>query len=309
LGIVPRELRGQVMKNLEDTIRVKNAGHIDAGMLGTYYLVKYLTEAGRSDLVYTMATQTTAPGWANLIQRGFTTWPGETWTSPATESPIHATWTGIGGWFQEGIAGIRFDPANGGFKQFIIKPAVVGNITTASAQVVSMYGTIVSNWSLSAGKLTHTIEIPVNSTATYYFPDTNVANIKEGAVAASSASGVQYLRKEGGYSVFQVQSGKYAFTNGTPVSVIRNGEDVGNLRFLVRNNTRGGDWLVFNPFRTPARVTVVDMAGHIVASAGSVKGRQWVTMNAGGNRTATGLYLIRAEAQGKTLSRKIMVVR
>ena len=307
-GAVSPQYVADVMKNIENEIMVTQKGHIDAGLHGVYFMTKYLTENDRSDLIFTYANQTTYPGYGYFIGKGYDTWP-EDWQGNPGSSLLHGCYNGIGAWFQEGLAGIRLDTATPGFKHFIIKPAVMGNLSNASAQVVSMYGTIVSNWMLSSGKLTHTIEIPVNSTATYYFPDTNVANIKEGAVAASSASGVQYLRKESGYSVFQVQSGNYVFTNGTPSAVIRTGENVRDLKFMTRYNARSGAWLIFNPFRTPARIMVLDMAGRTVASAWSDKGRQWVSINGIGHTTAMGFYHVRVESQGTALSRKIMVVR
>lgn len=51
-GVVPPELRAGVMEKLENTIRVQNGGHLDTGMNGTYFLIKYLIEADRNDLVY-----------------------------------------------------------------------------------------------------------------------------------------------------------------------------------------------------------------------------------------------------------------
>ena len=73
LGIVPPELRAAVAKNLEDTILVKNGGHFDSGMHGTYFLLKELMEDDRNDLIYQMASKKDFPSWGYMLEQGATT--------------------------------------------------------------------------------------------------------------------------------------------------------------------------------------------------------------------------------------------
>jgi len=70
MGIVPEDLRGTIQKKLEEIIRVKNKGHLDTGMLGTYFLFQYLQESGRNDLAYTIANQKDYPGWGYMLSQG-----------------------------------------------------------------------------------------------------------------------------------------------------------------------------------------------------------------------------------------------
>lgn len=209
-GAVAPEYINDVVNNLRNEIVVTKNGHLDTGIHGTYFMTKYLTENDRSDLVFTYASQTTAPSYGDLINHGFNTWP-EYWDS-ASSSKIHGCLNGIGAWFQEGLTGIRFDPDYPGFKQFLIKPALAGDLTWAKADYESIYGKITSDWSVSGGNFTHNLEIPVNTTATVYIPADNVNNVMEGGIPASGAPGVQYLRTESARVVFLVQSGKYQFT-------------------------------------------------------------------------------------------------
>ena len=44
-GMVPEDQSKAVMDKLENTIRVRNGGHLDTGMHGTYFVMKYLMEA------------------------------------------------------------------------------------------------------------------------------------------------------------------------------------------------------------------------------------------------------------------------
>ena len=125
-GVVPDDLRETVLQKLEDVILVKSKGHLDTGMLGTYFLIQYLQETGRNDLLYTIFNQKTYPGWGYMLSQGATTF-WEQWNG--YWSQIHSCFTSPGGWFYQGLAGIRPDADAPGFKKIIIKPAVVGDLT------------------------------------------------------------------------------------------------------------------------------------------------------------------------------------
>ena len=166
-GVVPAELRGTLMKKLEDGIRVKRQGHLDTGMLGTYFLLNYLSEIGRDDLVFTIVNQTTYPGWGYMLGQGATTW-WEQWNG--YWSHIHSCFTSLDGWFYQGLAGIRPDPRAPGFKRIVIRPAIVGDLTWVKARFDSPYGRIVSRWQRDGNKLTMDVTIPANTTATVHVP-------------------------------------------------------------------------------------------------------------------------------------------
>ena len=67
-GIVPPEKRAAVFAKLEDNILKRNQGHLDTGMLGTYFLIEYLRSIGRDDLLFTIISQPTYPG--SILSRG-----------------------------------------------------------------------------------------------------------------------------------------------------------------------------------------------------------------------------------------------
>jgi alpha-L-rhamnosidase len=165
-GVVPPELRKDVMDKLEHTIRVRNSGHYDTGMHGTYFLLKYLMEAGRNDLIYEMTARKDYPGWGYMLENGATT----SWESWTGQSHIHDTLISIGAWFIEGIGGIRTDESAPGFKHFVIKPTVIGDLTFARAKYQSIHGEIVSEWRVENGKLKLNVTVPPGTTATVYVP-------------------------------------------------------------------------------------------------------------------------------------------
>ncbi|MEI7900175.1 MAG: family 78 glycoside hydrolase catalytic domain [bacterium] len=211
-GVVPDDLHKTVEKALEDSIMVRNKGHLDTGMLGTYFLLRSLREMGRNDLAFTMANQQDYPGWGYLLSQGMTTF-GEQWD--AYWSQIHACYLSPGGWFYQGLAGILPDESGPGFKKIIIKPAIVGDLTWVKCGYDSVHGKIVSNWKLEKGKLTMEVTVPINTTATVHVPAKAAAGVTESGKPAAQAAGVKFLRMENGAAVYEAGSGSYRFCSGS----------------------------------------------------------------------------------------------
>jgi alpha-L-rhamnosidase len=196
-GIVPPDVRPGVMANVENTIRVQNRGHLDTGMHGTYFLLKYLMQVDRNDLVFEMATKTEYPSWGYMLASGATT----SWESWSGQSHIHNTLLSIGAWFTQGLAGIQSDGKSAGFKHFVIKPAVVGDLTFVRATYRSVHGEIVSNWRLANDALTLTVTVPPGATATVVVPgDGPVRTKTQGSVSRGADN-----------RSFQVASGTHVF--------------------------------------------------------------------------------------------------
>lgn len=209
-GITPEAARPAVFKNLERNIVEKNSGHLDTGMLGTYFLMEYLRESGRNDLVYTMFTQTTFPGWGYFLEKGATTcW--EQWNGHA--SHIHSCFTMANNWLYQGPGGILPDPTAPGFKKTIIKPISVGDLTWVNCHHDSPYGRIVSNWRKENSSLVMDVTLPANTRATVHVPASAAEKVTESGVQASKADDVKFLRMENGCAVYEVGSGTYKFTS------------------------------------------------------------------------------------------------
>jgi len=206
-GLVDTGSRQKVLENLIANIERHN-GHLDAGILGVKYLLNSLTEAGRADVVYRMASQTTYPSWGHWISRGATTlW--ESWDG--RDSRNHIMFGPISEWFYKALAGISAVPEYPGFKQIFIHPQPVGDLVWAKAEHKSPYGLVKSGWRKEAGKLILEVVIPPNTTGIVYVPTGNADTVTEGGVAADKAEGVKPLRTEPGTAVFNVGSGKYKF--------------------------------------------------------------------------------------------------
>jgi alpha-L-rhamnosidase len=207
-GLVEPANKARVLSNLVAAVEKSN-GHIDTGILGAKYLLNALLENGRADVAYRIASQKDLPSWGWWLEQGATTlW--EQWSG--TDSRNHIMFGDISAWFYKALAGINPDPAAPAFKHFIIKPNLVGGLTSAEASYDSVRGRIVSDWKAKDGRLELTVTIPANTTATVYVPVADSASIKEGGKPAADAEGARFLRVEEGRSLFEVGSGTYHFT-------------------------------------------------------------------------------------------------
>ncbi len=208
-GITPDNVRPAVFANFEKEI-LQTRPYLDMGSSGLPILLKFLVEdVERNDILFEHLSKTTEPGYGYFLSRGENTWP-EYWDDNCP-SRIHTCYTGIASWFMKGLGGIREDPNQYGYQSFIIKPALVGDLTFAEASTESLYGKIISRWEKKNGQVQMNVTIPVNSTAIVFVPATDVSKVTESDVAIPLANGVKFLRMEGPYAVFRAQSGIYQF--------------------------------------------------------------------------------------------------
>ncbi|MBI5084221.1 MAG: family 78 glycoside hydrolase catalytic domain [Acidobacteria bacterium] len=173
-GLAPEGDRKRVFDGLVRKIEVESANHVGVGLVGAQWLMRTLSDNGRADLAYRIATQKTYPGWGYMIEKGATTiwelWNGDT-ADPAMNSGNHVMQIGdLGVWMYEYLAGIRTDPEKPGFEHIIIKPYTVEGLTHVKATHRSPYGVIASEWRREAGAVTLRVTIPANTTATVHVP-------------------------------------------------------------------------------------------------------------------------------------------
>ena len=202
----------RVLTNLENTIKVTDSGHLNTGMLGTYFMLQYLTKIGRSDLVYLMMKQKTYPGWGYMISQGANTaW--EQWNG--YWSNIHSCFTSGGGWFYTGVAGIRQTEKSVAFKHLLIAPQLTDVINEQKTEFNSPYGKVVVSWKHKANKnLQMAIEIPVNSSAEVVLPVAANKIVYESGKKISEDAAIKILSKKPGQLSLSVASGKYVFEIG-----------------------------------------------------------------------------------------------
>lgn len=206
--VVPEELRADILRQLEQDIVKKRHGHIAVGLVGVPILIKTLMELDRNDLIFTFANKDTYPSWGYMLKNGATTtweyWSGE-------RAHICNLFNGIGTWFYQAVGGIQLDLTSPGFKHFVIKPVILGDITWAKTQYNSIRGPIAVDWKRENGQLEINVRVPANATATVFVPTHDVADVLEGDMQATKSKCVGFRRMESGAAVFDVDSGSYHF--------------------------------------------------------------------------------------------------
>lgn len=207
-GVTPEPLRAAVMNTLERVIVNTNSGHIDAGMHGSMFLLRWLNEARRDDLAFLMVNQTTYPGWGYMLEQGATTfwerWDGEL-------SQIHSTLLAAGEWFPRAIGGIKPDEAQPGFKHVIIDPRPVGDLTWAKTQYDTVRGPVISEWRREGERFQLEVEIPANTSGEVHLPAAATEHVRESGVPAAESDGVRLMESGDAQIVFKIESGKYRF--------------------------------------------------------------------------------------------------
>jgi len=180
-GIVPENLEDKVFENIVHEVEVTYKGHISTGVIGTQFLMRTLSQFGRPDLSYKLASNNTYPSWGYMAKNGATTiwelWNGNT-ADPKMNSQNHVMLLGdLLIWYYENIAGIKSNPETPGFKEVIMKPDFNAGLTYVNASYESIYGTIKSDWKKSKNALSWNVSIPANTTAIVYLPTENASKV------------------------------------------------------------------------------------------------------------------------------------
>jgi alpha-L-rhamnosidase len=107
-------------------------------------------------------------------------------------------------WFHTGLAGIRQPRGSVGYRQLVIDPRVVGDLTEVEGSYQTPYGEVESEWTLRNGTFRLEVEVPPNTTAEVRVPT--------GGRKADASKGARFLGIDGDRAVYSVPSGDYRFT-------------------------------------------------------------------------------------------------
>ncbi len=215
LNIVPDEYKQGVLSSLINDIYARK-GHLSTGILGTKYMMELLLRENRGDIAYLMANQPDYPGWADLIHNRTTL--SEHWNQSGSNN--HVMFGSVDAWFYKGLAGINTDENAPGFEHIIIKPFIPAGMSWVKASVNTIKGLVKSEWERVDNKFTLKVTIPVNSTASIYILAKRPDLVKESGQSTDLVNDVSFLKMDGRYAVFQVQSGDYSFSSNEVTELI-----------------------------------------------------------------------------------------
>ncbi|MBN9659952.1 MAG: family 78 glycoside hydrolase catalytic domain [Acidobacteria bacterium] len=168
MGFAPPAARPKLVEQLVADIRSKG-NHTSAGDIGYHYVLAALMQAGRSDVIFDMANEKTAPSYAAQLAAGSTALT-EAWDSNPNSSQNHFMLGHIEEWFYAGLAGLRVDPAAPGLSHLILQPEPVGDVSWAKASWDSPRGLIAVEWRIEGGKFRYTVELPPGVSAEVRMP-------------------------------------------------------------------------------------------------------------------------------------------
>ncbi len=212
MNLVEATNRAAVIDNIVADVRAKG---LTSGEIGYAYLLRALAESGHSDVIYAMNNQSDKPGYGYQLKMGATalTEKWDTSINGGYGSQNHFMLGQINEWFFHNLVGIQCDPNGPGFKQIVIHPVIVGDLTWVKGKYDSVHGPISAEWHRDAKTFSLAVSIPANTTATIFIPAQSADEVMESNGRAATSSGVSFLRMDEGCAVFAVESGSYAFVS------------------------------------------------------------------------------------------------
>lgn len=171
MGLVELQNKTAVINALVNDIKNRNNA-LTAGDIGYRYVLRALEDAGRSDVIFDMNSRDDVPGYGYQLKHGATALT-ESWQAYESVSNNHLMLGHLQEWFYAGLAGIQQSGNSTAYKNIVIKPQPVGDVTAAKATFNSPYGQIVSDWKIVNGMFELHVTIPANTTANIYLPGSN----------------------------------------------------------------------------------------------------------------------------------------
>lgn len=209
MGLVEPQYKDAVVENIVEDIRKRN-NSLTAGDIGYRYLLCVLHDAGRDDVIFDMNSRSDVPGYGYQIAKGATALT-ESWSALPTNSNNHFMLGHIMEWFYRGLLGIDQTRNSVAFKEIIVNPEVVGDVTSAKGSYETMFGTISTEWKKEGNSFHLKATIPANTTAFVYLPASSSLKITEGNNLLKNVKGIKFLGFEKGKAKLKIGSGSYSF--------------------------------------------------------------------------------------------------
>ena len=140
MNLVPEEYRQAVLDNLIKDIRQRN-NSITAGDIGFRYLLQVLQNEGRSDVIFDMNSRSDVPGYGYQLAKGATALT-ESWQALPVVSNNHLMLGHLMEWFYSGLSGLKQGESSIGYKEIVVDPQAVGDISFVNTSYESPYGMI-----------------------------------------------------------------------------------------------------------------------------------------------------------------------
>jgi alpha-L-rhamnosidase len=209
--LAPDEDREAILDYLVENMRAFQSAdgwpHFSGGTIGLQSVIRVLSEGGRDDVIWEALQSNSQPSYGFFMQptnanpEGFTT-IGEQWNRGSSRN--HMILAQIDEWFHSGLAGIRKAEGSIAYRELVIQPKIVGDLTAVEGSYDAPQGKVKSSWTLDDGRFELAVTIPPNTTAEIRVPT-------QGDHSVNTPAGASFVRIDGDYAVYDVGSGSYRF--------------------------------------------------------------------------------------------------
>jgi hypothetical protein len=208
LGLVPADRVHAVLDHLVADVHA-HGDHVTAGDVGFHYVVRALTDNGRSDVLAAMFSRVDSPSYGYQLARGATTLT-EAWDANPLSSQNHFMLGHGEEWFYRGLAGLSINMALGVDNALQLHPSFLDGLSHASASYRSPMGPVQIAWRRAGTQLSVDVSVPVGATAHLLLP----AGIRwrESNELAIHARGVSHSDETAGILSLTLGSGRYHFS-------------------------------------------------------------------------------------------------
>lgn len=177
------------------------------GLYGNPFFLWALTAIDRNDIAWKVLSRNSYPSW------GYTAANGGALSEAYGSYSSHTGRTNIAAWIFQEAGGINADPRHPGFKRFIVRPQIMGDLMWAKTTYQSPYGLISLDWKRdSENNMIIKLTVPPNSTALVHLPaPAGQALITESGKPLDQAEGVQLLAAGPEETPCELVAGNYVF--------------------------------------------------------------------------------------------------
>ncbi|MFF4510494.1 alpha-L-rhamnosidase-related protein [Streptomyces mirabilis] len=176
-GLVPEGERGRVLDALVELVHAHRpfggGSHFSGGTIGLAAIVRALHAGGRDDVLWDVLQEDSRPSYGYFMA-STTANPGALTTVPEQwdmgNSKNHMILLQIEEWFHSGLVGIRQAPGKAGYRELVIAPRPVGDLTHAQGSYRTPYGVVSARWTRKNGRFRLDVELPPNTKAEIRMP-------------------------------------------------------------------------------------------------------------------------------------------
>jgi len=220
-GLVPDEYREAVFDSLVAAVGTYDY-RLSHGSVAGGAVFRTLHAGGRDDLIYRMVINPQAPSYAYQVNRGQTTL-AENLSGGGSQN--HHFLGEVASWFVHDLVGIDQQPGSTAYRELVIRPATgegIDSIPCLNATFTTPQGMASNSIVRSPEGLTMNVTIPANTTAEIWVPKAE----GEQVLAPPRAT---FVRDDGGYAVYSVGAGTFAFAAGENVAppVVKGNVNIG----------------------------------------------------------------------------------